>query len=353
MHKRLDWKLILEVLAKLVLFFAFFRIIIPYIFPIGFIIFNSKYKTNSYEFLLSQSIPIISCCIEDDEEDINLISIVLKSFIGIDISDYRSILNVSIPVMGQIEEQILAIKEDGPVVIIPRVAQNTEDKENASSASEGLNIKERKENPPKKRNLDPTKPLILIYHTHTTEAYNPDGKGSNFTVDPNYNMIRVGEELKKELEEKYGISVIHDTTFHDVPKREGAYLKSRPTVQRYLKKYNSFKIIVDLHRDANVSRNKSTAVIGSERYARIMFVVDTLHKNYTKNNVLVSKINDKFNYLYPGFSRGIMYKKSKIHYNQDLASNIILIEVGSNENSLEEALNSAKIIARVLAECIE
>lgn len=365
MHKRLNWTLILEYLGKIGVFLILLKFLLSYVLPIMLIFFNSKYKLNTYQFLLIQATPMLSMYQEDDEEDINWFSVITKNLTGIDFYDYKTLLISSIPMMGEVEQQILAIKESGPIVVIPRTEVALEDEEeiqdeeainNSSQEKEetAINIiEEAKSNPPQKRKLDPKKPLILIYHTHTTESYNPDGKGQNFTTDSNLNLIRVGAEIKKELEEKYGISTIHDTTFHDIPKREGAYLKSRPTVQKYLKKYDSFKIIIDLHRDANVGKNKSTAIIGNERYGRVMFVVDTLNRNHTRNNVLATKINDKFNYLYPGFSRGIMYKQSKSHYNQDLSSKIVLIEVGSNENSLEEAINSAKVIARVLAECID
>lgn len=366
MHKRLNWMLIVELLGKIGVFFILIKILLTYVIPIMFIFFNSKYKLNTYQFLLVQATPMLSMYQEDDEEDINWFWIITKNLTGVDFFDYKTLLISSIPIMGEVEQQIIAIKESGPVVVIPRAEVTSDEDEEENQEEEAINkpseekeettiniVNEPKSSPPKKRKLDPKKPLILIYHTHTTESYNPDGRGQNFTTDSNFNLIKVGEELKRELEEKYGISTIHDTTFHDIPKREGAYLKSRPTVQKYLKKYDSFKIIIDLHRDANVGKNKSTAIIGNERYGRVMFVVDTLNKNHTRNNVLASKINDKFNYLYPGFSRGIIYKQSKNHYNQDLSSKIVLIEVGSNENSLEEALNSAKVIARVLAESID
>ncbi|MCX7903769.1 MAG: stage II sporulation protein P [Caloramator sp.] len=366
MHKRLNWISILESLGKIGVFLVVIKTLLSHILPIMLIFFNSKYKINTYQFLLVQATPMLSIYQEEDEEDINWFSIITKNLTGIDFLDYKTLLISGIPIMGEVEQQILAIKENGPVIVIPRSETTLEKDEEEIQGEEIINnssqqkeettiniVEEAKSDPPKKRKLDPKKPLILIYHTHTTESFNPDGRGENFTTDSNLNLIKVGQELKRELEEKYGVSTIHDTTFHDIPKREGAYLKSRPTVQRYLKKYDSFKIIIDLHRDANVGKNKATAIIGNERYGRVMFVVDTLNKNHTRNNILASKINDKFNYLYPGFSRGIMYKQSKSHYNQDLSSKIVLIEVGSNENSIEEALNSVKIIARVLAECIE
>ncbi|WAM32382.1 stage II sporulation protein P [Caldicellulosiruptor naganoensis] len=51
------------------------------------------------------------------------------------------------------------------------------------------------------------RPSILIYHTHTTESYENHSKKfvytsgtSDRTLDFNYNVVRVGEELKRILE---------------------------------------------------------------------------------------------------------------------------------------------------------
>ncbi|WDU84174.1 stage II sporulation protein P [Caloramator sp. Dgby_cultured_2] len=148
---------------------------------------------------------------EDDEEDINWFSVITKNLTGIDFYDYKTLLISSIPMMGEVEQQILAIKESGPIVVIPRTEVALEDEEeiqdeeainNSSQEKEetAINIiEEAKSNPPQKRKLDPKKPLILIYHTHTTESYNPDGKGQNFTTDSNLNLIRVGAEIKRNL----------------------------------------------------------------------------------------------------------------------------------------------------------
>lgn len=366
MHKRLNWQDSFANLIKIIIAIWIFKELLSYLFPVLLLSYGDKYKKNLYIYLINNSSNIFSSYEQDDDEKINSTSVLIRQITGIDINDPKSLLSLEVPLINQIDKQILLAREDGPVIVIPKIQEEDEttdeeeikpkdsDTETSNNEKESITvIKEKEKSEPKKRKLDARKPLVLIYHTHTTESYNPDGKGENFTTDSKNNMIRIGEELKKELEDKYGIATLHDTTYHDIPKREGAYNKSRPTVQKYLKKYNTFQIIIDLHRDANVTRNKSTAIIRDKSYARVMFVVDTLNKNHTKNNITASKINDNLNLLYPNFSRGIMYKQSKIHYNQDLSSKIVLIEVGSNENSLEEAINTAQILARAIAESID
>jgi stage II sporulation protein P len=197
-----------------------------------------------------------------------------------------------------------------------------------------------------------SKPLVLIYHTHTTEGFNPDrlkGSEHNFSNDLNFSVSKVGEELEKELENKYGIAVVHDTTIYDIPNRDHGYSKSRQPVQKLIQKYPSLKLVIDLHRDSATDKNydRFTAVINNQRYARVMFVIGT-HKNNSKNKKTVSELEGIFNKFYPGFLRTTTYSKNQ--YNQDLSPGSVLMEVGSNYNSLEEAIRTSKLIAKVISE---
>jgi stage II sporulation protein P len=101
-----------------------------------------------------------------------------------------------------------------------------------------------------------TKPIVLIYHTHTCESYTSSQKykyiptDNDRTSDTSYNVVRVGEELANILKKQYKIDVIHDKTIHDGDSYNRAYTKSLKTVQGYLSKYPSISLIIDLHRDA-------------------------------------------------------------------------------------------------------
>ncbi|EYE88107.1 stage II sporulation protein P [Fervidicella metallireducens AeB] len=202
----------------------------------------------------------------------------------------------------------------------------------------------------KKAKLDPRKPLVLIYHTHTQEAYNPRKiEGANHSTNLNLGVVKVGEYMKDELENKYGIAVIHDTTIHDIPVREKGYEKSRVTLKKYLAKYKNFKIIIDLHRDAG-DKNIFTVKANNELYAKIMFVLGSKNKNYAKNLNTARQINDIVDGMYPGISKG--FRNMNAYLNQDLSPNVVLIEVGSNENTMEEAINTAEILAKTIAKII-
>ena len=97
-------------------------------------------------------------------------------------------------------------------------------------------------------------PQILIYHTHTREAYKQSGDytykaaGSWRTLEQDKSIVRVGDELTKLLTEK-GFKVIHDTTDHEPPLHTTAYTRSLATMQKYKKQYPSITVFIDLHRD--------------------------------------------------------------------------------------------------------
>lgn len=200
-----------------------------------------------------------------------------------------------------------------------------------------------------KKPLNTAVPEVLIYHTHTSEAF---GGVTSDSSDASTNVVGVGEALRKELEDNYGISVIHDTTNHS-QSYNGCYNRSRETVSRYLQKYGDFKLIIDLHRDSVENKNAVTANCNGENLAKIMFVNTRNSSRYDKNREITTELYNKANELFPGITRDIYtYNSGMVAFNQDLSDNSILIECGSNTNTMEEAVNSTKYIARVIAEVL-
>lgn len=117
-----------------------------------------------------------------------------------------------------------------------------------------------------------------------------------------------------------------------------------------ISKYSSLEYFIDIHRDS-VSKNVSTINIDNKSYARILFVVGLEHSNYQENLDNVNKINALSEKYYPGLSRGI-YKKSGSSvngiYNQDIDSNVILIEIGAVDNNIEEVFNTLEALSNIL-----
>ena len=194
---------------------------------------------------------------------------------------------------------------------------------------------------------------VLIYHTHTSESYYgvSSSSGSFHTSDPQYNVVRVGEELKNRLNQ-YGIQVRQDTSVHDSPSYNGAYKSSLNTVENILKNEN-YDIIIDIHRDALASNTqyRPTAEIEGETVAKLMFVVGTntaglKHDNWIENLKFAIAFVQISNEMYPGLFRGIHLSTSR--YNQHTSDKTLILEVGATGNTLEEACLSMKYFAKVL-----
>lgn len=207
--------------------------------------------------------------------------------------------------------------------------------------------------PSLKKTLDNSKPEVLIFHTHTTENYAEAGKD---TTDSDFNVVGVGDVLSKELEEGYGISVIHDKTNNSVSYND-SYARSNETLKKYLDEYGDFKIIIDLHRDgvdsAKAEQLKSiyTVNINDQNLAKMMFVTGQNSKRYAANKALVDELYNTANTLFPGIIRDTYeYEIAATSINYSLSDNFILIEVGANVNTAQEAKLTSKYIARIIAE---
>lgn len=206
-------------------------------------------------------------------------------------------------------------------------------------------------------------PQVLIVHTHACEAYTPDGtdvyleSDTSRTLDTDYNMVRVGREVKAVLEEM-GLTVLHDETLHDYPSYNSAYTNSRATVETYLEQYPSIRIVLDLHRDALVAADgtiyKAVTTIDGEPTAQVMLVMGSPeagdYPRWMENLTLAMKIQKSMDTLYPTLARPITLRSS--HYNQYLSTGALLVEVGCHGNTLQEALRGARLFARAAGQVL-
>ncbi len=191
------------------------------------------------------------------------------------------------------------------------------------------------------------KKRILIYHTHTTEAFKP---ADNDSFYEQYNIIGVGDVLKKELERKYNVEVIHDKTIHNSSYLE-SYKRSGETLDNYLSEIDDFDLILDLHRDSLDNKDLVTTEIEGKDVAKIMMVVAKNNPNYLENEELAIDLTSLANDLYPGFARNVFYyQRGSNGFNQTKSSKLALVEVGAQLNTVEEATNSAKLLADVIGE---
>lgn len=207
-------------------------------------------------------------------------------------------------------------------------------------------------NPVEKTDVS-SSPQVYIYNTHQTESY------SMKTLEP-YNItpsVMMASYLMKEHFQKAGIeTIVEETNISDYMKEQGyhyaeSYIASRTFVESILKKYPDLKLIIDLHRDA-IPHDSSTITIGEKNYAKVLFIVGMNNPNYQTNLSLAQSISDLINQSYPKLSRGIMSKSgSNVNglYNQDLNGNMILLELGANENTIDEVQNTVEAIVPIIS----
>lgn len=213
-------------------------------------------------------------------------------------------------------------------------------------------------------------PQILIMHTHGTEAYTmADGddytpSDTARTTDENYNMIRVGEEIKAVFEEM-GLSVIHDTSLYDYPSYTGSYARSLKGIQSYLEEYPTISVVLDVHRDALIGSDGTAYKVtdtleDGETVAQVMLVVGSNdggleHPDWEDNLTLAAHIQAAMLALHPGFPRPVNLRSQR--FNQHMTSGSLLVEVGTSGNTLQEALAGARKFAqaagKVYLECME
>lgn len=198
-------------------------------------------------------------------------------------------------------------------------------------------------------------PAVLILHSHGTESYT---KTENYeetvayrTQNTNYNVVSIGDRVA-ELLESGGIQVIHDRSMHDDPSYSNAYHAARDSIETYLKKYPSIRMVLDIHRDSaedsDGNQFRPVLSVAQGDAAQLMLVVGTdagglSHPLWQDNMALAIKLHTQLQKQYPGICRPISLRSSR--FNQDLSTGAMLIEVGSAGNTRQEALLAAQLLA--------
>lgn len=195
-------------------------------------------------------------------------------------------------------------------------------------------------------------PVVLIYNTHNAETYKPTD-GVSKLEGKNAGIAKVAETLAKTIENKYGLKTIRSETIHDYPDFSRSYIKSLETAQKILKANKTIQAVFDVHRDAGFTTKTPTTVnIKGKSAASIMIVIGTEHERWQENLAFAKKLEKKANELYPNLVRDIRIANNR-RYNQHLHPNSLILEIGSDLNTLEEAQYSAALFAEVIASVIK
>ena len=211
-------------------------------------------------------------------------------------------------------------------------------------------------------------PLVLILHTHASEAYlSPQTSyltgniGQEiYSNDQNRSVISVGEALCESLKQN-GISAIHCSDQHGKNGTlQNSYQGSADCIEKYLKKYPSIQYVIDIHRDGILSDNgelvRTIANHEGESYGQIMAVVGTdgngtEYPNWQPNLSLALRLNERLESCVENICRPTSLRNAS--YNQELAPNALLLEIGSAGNTQEEAIRSAELVGKVLSDLIK
>lgn len=212
---------------------------------------------------------------------------------------------------------------------------------------------------------DTDAPQVLIYHTHTSEAYLDDFTGTypkGFDVrtrDAAHSVIRVGDAIAEKLN-LAGIVTIHDTTYHDDPMYRGAYGRSLQTVTQYLAAYPSIVVTLDVHRDclqqADGTRLKPTVTVNGQKAAQIMLVSGcddqgTLgFPDWRKNMCFSIHLQERLTRRYAGLARPIYCWN--VRYNEHVTPTSLLVEFGTEANTDEEVAYSGALFADALIDLL-
>lgn len=204
---------------------------------------------------------------------------------------------------------------------------------------------------------DNTSPQILIFHTHSQEYFKDSTEG-----DINTGIVGVGTRLSEILSRDYGYNVIHDTSVYDyangVLDRSKAYTLAEKGIQSILAEYPTVEVILDIHRDGVREDIHLVQNVNGKETAKIMFF----------NGISYTKVKGKIDYLYNPYIQDNlsmslqMYLLGEMYYPGLLRKNYIngyryclhfkpksmLIEVGAQNNSLEEELNAMEPLADIL-----
>lgn len=201
-------------------------------------------------------------------------------------------------------------------------------------------------------------PQILIYHTHSQETYGgaPEGDDKN-------SVVAVGEYLTKLLTEQYGFSVLHHTGEYDVNDRDHAYSNAAPALKEILAENPTIEVVIDLHRDSVPEKNHLVTQINGKDCAKIMFFnglcrttargdLTKMPNPYLQDNLAFSlQMQLAAADQYPDFTRRIYLKGYR--YNMHFCPKTLLVEVGAQNNSLEEAMNAMEPLASLLSEVLQ
>ncbi len=196
---------------------------------------------------------------------------------------------------------------------------------------------------------------VAIYCTHSGETYVPDSGAVRIDGGPglvNQVAIHLGTTLKEK-----GLDSKFISTLHDYPEYQKSYTNSRKTVARVMASEGQRIIaLFDVHRDSIPGVTEGQQVkINGKAAAPILIVVGTNerknHPHWRENLAFAQDIYKEGQEMYPGLIKGVRTKSGT--YNQEFFDHSLLLEFGTDYNTVEECRYSAELFAGVLLKVLK
>lgn len=195
-------------------------------------------------------------------------------------------------------------------------------------------------------------PQILIFHTHSREGFADSVPGDSSTT-----IVGVGDRLTQILTDTYGYHVLHHTAEYDTDRNQ-AYSKALPGIEQILEDNPSIQVVIDLHRDEMPEETRLVMDLDGRPTARFMFfnglsrtkktgnIAYLYNENLEDNLAFSFQMQKKAVEYYPGLTRKIYLKGYR--YNMHMKDKYLLIELGAQNNTVEEAMNACDPLAHIL-----
>lgn len=211
-----------------------------------------------------------------------------------------------------------------------------------------------------------SEPQVLILHTHTSESYMTNDKDFFYesfyprSLNDSENITQVGKIITETLI-KNGIHAIHSTVYHDNPSYNGSYSRAAQTIKQNLEQYPSIQVVIDIHRDSlglkESGKIKPIFTYQNKKASQLMIICgcdpdETLgFPNWRKNLSLALRLQKYCESMFPGITRPLNF--AKVKYNEHLTPGSLLIEIGSEVNTLQESVYTGAMLGEAISKLLK
>ncbi len=198
---------------------------------------------------------------------------------------------------------------------------------------------------------------IILFHTHGTEAYKENVKKNYRSENVKNNIVGIGSIIAKNLI-NYGLEITHLKDYNDLPSYNLSYANSKKLVTKNLDPQKK-NLIIDIHRDGadaesdyeKILESATRVKINNEYIATFSIIIGGENANIEDLKKIANTVKSVSDSLYPGLCRGVVIRDGA-YFNQNISDYALLLEVGSNLNTVDEAKITADFLSEILCNAI-